>query len=333
MPINYDYTQSAYRIDCTRCTTSVVTSSPSSRGAIDTITGRPVSDFFAWHSGQGRTMPMCRACARSRAAARRAAGTPRRATATRGIALGLTRKFGVEMELIFPRTTSRDRIGAALLDAGLSGWRVKSDGSLNGGPRGTGWEIVSPVLSGQGGLDQIEKACRVVRELGASVNRSCGLHVHHDVADLNVDALKNVARGWVNNRPLIDGLVAESRREGGSYYCRPLGSADLGRITAASNINDMRRLSIDRYRTLNYAALGRYGTIEVRQHQGTFNFEKIRSWLLLGQAIIDTAVTTGAAAPAHSRMRDLLTAFGERLDETARTFLLGRTVEFNYATV
>jgi hypothetical protein len=45
----------------------------------------------------------------------------------------------------------------------------------------------------------------------------------------------------------------------------------------------------DRYRSLNVAAFGRYGTVEVRQHQGTINFKKIAAWIAMGQAFVTWA--------------------------------------------
>jgi hypothetical protein len=335
MPIEYSADTGSYRMTCTDCATSVSIGTRHPDRDARTYEGRLVSETFRFHSTAGRFLTQCRSCANARAAARRAAGTSRSANATmrRGVALGVERKFGVELELIFPRSVGRETIYAAISAAGVSDWRVKGDGSLTAGNGRVGWEIVSPILRGQDGIDQIEKICRVVRDLGATVNRTCGLHVHHDVADCTVDALKNIARGWINNRHLIDGLVSESRREGGSYYCRPLSSHDLQIIERCTTVEEMRRIGIDRYRTLNYAAFARFGTIEVRQHQGTMSFEKIRTWIMLGKAIIDSAIVDGAAMPRQNGMRDYLNGMRDRIDETAKTFLLGRAVEFNYATI
>ena len=71
---------------------------------------------------------------------------------------------------------------------------------------------------------------------------------------------------------------------------------------------------------------------EIRQHQGTCDPEKIVSWVRFGQGLIDAAAE-GVVVERSTRMRDFLGAIGERLDETARTFLLGRTVEFGAVAV
>lgn len=333
MPITYDYSARSYQVSCSICGTAAHTDSPNHSDAIRTdVEGQLVSDTFAWDRSGGRFYSWCRPCTRARARARRAAGTPRRASATMstGTARGIDRNFGVELELIFPAHVNRSQIQSAIM-VGSSDWRVKTDGSLSGNGAGNGWEVVSPVLSGEDGMEQIKRVCEAVRALGATVNRTCGLHVHHDVREMTVENIKTAASSWYNARPIVDGLVAPSRREGGSYYCKPLVQNDITRINRVTTLAEMRRISLDRYRTFNLMSYGRYGTIEIRQHQGTFNYEKIRTWILMGQAFMDAAVT--GVAPQTSSVRNFVSSLRNLLDETAATFTLGRALEFNYSVV
>ncbi len=94
-----------------------------------------------------------------------------------------------------------------------------------------------------------------------------------------------------------------------------------------------RSLYFSRYHTINVAAYAAYGTIEIRQHQGTTSFEKIRTWVLLGQALLDDARRGESAKLPQRTVRDLLDSLGDLLDETAKTFALGRAVEFAAAPV
>lgn len=336
----YDYRTSQYQHTCRECGTTVSTSRPWSADAA-TTDGSLVSDTFRFLNSAGRFQYLCRSCEREynrrRRAARPRTSGPRVPSMTRE-ALGITRRFGVELECILPSHVTRAQVITALQAAGLpaadrasgtSYWSVKGDGSLTGG---NGLEIVSPPLAGEAGEDAVRIACRVLRGLGATVNRSCGTHVHHDINDLNVDEIKAAAASWFNNQDLIDGLVSPSRRADANGYCRRLTSDDLRSIQAARDLDAIRYLYLDRYRTLNLTSYGRHGTIEIRQHQGTLDAEKIISWLRLGQAIIDSAKTSGVAA-RQSSVRDLLAAMGSALNETARTFLLGRAVEFNAVAV
>jgi hypothetical protein len=338
----YNYQLSNYTTTCRTCGTSVTHGNRGPEAL--TTDGALVSATFRFLNARHLFHLECRSCERAYRAARRTAG-PRVPRTTRGAALGqvlgLDRRFGIELECMLPVNVSRETIIAALNDAGLpardrsSGttfWSVKGDGSLSAGRGQHGLEIVSPPLQGEQGEQAIRTATRVLRGLGATVNRSCGTHVHHDVNDLSVDAIKATATSWFNNQNLIDGLVSDSRRNDENGYCRRLTSRDMETIRAIRTVEDMRRCYIDRYRTLNLTSYGRHGTIEVRQHQGTLDAEKIISWLRFGQAIIDTA-KQGTTLAQHTTIREMFLTLGSRMNETARTFLTGRAVEFGWATV
>lgn len=335
MPARYDYTASAYRVSCTRCHNSILVRSihPDTfiLDADGRSHGRQATEWIQWHSGHRRFVTRCRECEAQVRRERRAA----RPQATRGNrvpgtfrSLGVGRRFGVELELIFPSHIGRYDIDSALAAAGLTGWRAKSDMSLSG----NGWEIVSPVLAGEDGLEQIKTACRVVKQLGANPNRSCGMHVHHEIRDLNVSQVKQVFHTWATNQHLIDGLVAQSRR-GRQRYCGTIRDEELRQVDRAQDLRSIGYLGRF-YSNLNLGAYGRYGTLEIRQHQGTCNAEKVISWIRFGQAVIEAAAAGQVTAEtSHSRVRDFVTALGTYLDETARTFVLGRAVEFGAVAV
>jgi Putative amidoligase enzyme len=322
MPVQY-VSGGEYEVSCSRCGTRLSTYAPGDSSTTDPRTGQALNDVFSFSSRRNTWRSTCRSCARQTRSSQ-----PRSRRVAGGTVLGLGRTFGVELELIFPARMQRTTIAAALTDAGLTGWRVKGDGSLSGG---NGMEVVSPVLSGENGIEQVRTACRVLNALGAKPNRSCGLHVHHGARDLDMAAMKRLAQTWKANQGTIDGLVSPSRRGvASSYYCRPLSDSDLAGILAMRETRSLSRL--DRYRSLNLASYGRHGTVEVRQHQGTADAEKVISWIRFGQAIIDTAKAEGAIAPSTS-VRGLFDRLGDRFDETARTFLTGRAVEFGAVTV
>lgn len=329
MPATFNYTVGQYQLTCNDCDTTVYTSDAHHRDARDG-SGNLVRDTFPFVAARGTFYGICRSCDRTRREATRArrGSTTSRARRVVGTFLGLRRKFGVELELIFPSGISHRDVRNALDAALVHGWDVKYDGSL----RGNGLEVVSPPLSGEAGLQEIDAACAALNAIGATVNQSCGLHVHHDISDLTIDNVKSVVRGWKANANLIDGLVAPSRRaHGASSYCAGLSDSDVREVERCDSMSALRRLSIGRYRSLNLQAYGRYGTIEIRQHQGTCNAEKIKTWIRFGQAIIDTAKS--GEVTQRTTVRELLSSLGDRLDETARTFLLGRAVEFGAVAV
>lgn len=206
-----------------------------------------------------------------------------------------SRKFGVEMEVTGVDRYDLERElrnrGLAVYNSNythqvMSSWKIVTDASVAGG-----YELVSPPLQGRAGLDQLKKACQALTAAGARVNMSCGLHVHHDVNDLNPTQFGRLFRAWSNNQRNTDGLVAPSRR--GSRWAAPLRADEVShceQLSSVDRVTASRHFGyVDRYRSLNVAAFPRYGTVEVRQHQGTINFKKIAAWIAYGQAFVKLA--------------------------------------------
>lgn len=317
---NYLYSTDSYvtTIECADCH---VERSIQGRVAVYDET---VAETFRWHSGNGRYLNRCRSCERTHVRNWRAARSVPAAAVEVVAPLGADRTFGVELELTFPLATSRYLVQDALAAAGLGTWRVKTDGSLSGGSGRHGLEIVSPILSGENGYDQIARACGVLQRLGAKPNRTCGMHVHHGVSDLGIEDFKRLVASWTDNQGVIDRLVSASRRHGGSSYCRRLTSAERQRIMALRDLRSISYHTVDRYRTLNVQAYTRYGTVEIRQHQGTVEADKIVNWVKFGQAIIDRS--RAQAIPRTRTVADLLGQLST-LAESARTFLAQREVQ------
>jgi Putative amidoligase enzyme. len=105
------------------------------------------------------------------------------------------RLWGVEIE--FLDTVNREDVARKMTEKGVlcyvegynhttrGHWKVVTDASC-------GYELVSPPLKGEEGFRQLKIACEVLNELGAKVDKRCGLHVHHDANDFTVDTFKRV---------------------------------------------------------------------------------------------------------------------------------------------
>lgn len=216
--------------------------------------------------------------------------------------------FGVEIEF----TTARHdtEISAALAAEGLRGWNLKGDGSIHTRHPRHGLELVSPILSGTDGIEQIKKACRVLANMGAATNESTGLHIHLGAQNLTMKQLRNFISFYTRFEGAIDQMMAPSRRSGRNQYCGTLSTLDrysytddfyryprraediaqrMKLVAAAQTHRDLVDLLPSRYYKVNTHALQKHGTIEVRHHQGTVNADKIIGWvkmldLMLGLA-------------------------------------------------
>jgi hypothetical protein len=168
--------------------------------------------------------------------------------------------YGIEIEFLVPTAHSggyRDlgaiigpRIAAAIeaVDvpcyyAGYSHvldrrrWKIVTDGSLYPPAGYTGLELVSPPMNEEG-FGQIEKVCRVIEEsFNATVNKSCGLHVHIGARHMSVNAMRRLAMLYAENEDIIDNLLPASRRRNNNTYCRSLKlNVNLDRLLAANSV-------------------------------------------------------------------------------------------------
>lgn len=96
----------------------------------------------------------------------------------------ISRKVGVEIECIaIPFDGKQERRLSAIAE-------IDGDGSIdvNDGNK-DGYEIKTKPFSGERAEQAIAEACAVLKEADASVNVSCGLHVHADAAPLALTSL------------------------------------------------------------------------------------------------------------------------------------------------
>lgn len=212
------------------------------------------------------------------------------------------RTFGIEIEGLSP--VSRNDLARSLETFGIecvhegynhrrrSHWKIVTDGSICENRGTCGFELVSPPLRGAEGLEEIRKVCKALRQIGCTVNRSCGLHVHHDASDYNVESFKNLYAIYIRFEAAIDELVSASRRGQRNGYCASLGGEiGLERVKNVRQMYDLTRSVFpSRYVKLNCHSYEVHGTVEFRQHQGTMDGEKIVAWVVFTQMLVERAV-------------------------------------------
>lgn len=206
------------------------------------------------------------------------------------------RIFGVEIE--FLATIDRNELQNKCRELGVNCyvesynhidnddyWKIVTDSSC-------GYEIVSPRLKGHDGLAQIEKVCNALNQLGAKVNKNCGLHVHHDARDFTVNTFKNILNIYVRYEKVFDTMMPQSRRANNNTFCRTMIKDDvqetLNKIKNCKTVYDLTcGLYYSRYGKVNLQSYTLHGSIEFRQHSGTTDAEKIINWVVLTQAIVN----------------------------------------------
>lgn len=147
--------------------------------------------------------------------------------------------------------------------------------------------------------DNLIKLCKALNDLGATVNKSCGLHVHLDHRHL--DAVLN-AKKLDQCLEFFKTIIPTSRVK--NTYCK----------FTKSNFK-----THERYYAINRASYKRHQTIEVRLHSSTTQFVKIWNWCQMLKQIIDVPLS-------KTEIKDL----GD-LQDHLRTHKLGlERLELNY---
>lgn len=120
-----------------------------------------------------------------------------------------------------------------------------------------------------GVMDKLSKA---LKEIGAEVNETCGLHVHLDMRNRPVlDCIKRL----LNVQGIMLKSVPKHRRN--NTYCLPVTKKYENNLT-----------QIGKYHTINTSTLQDLKTVEVRVHEGTVDTKEISRWCMFLIKTIDS---------------------------------------------
>ncbi|MGL5460731.1 MAG: amidoligase family protein [Cetobacterium sp.] len=239
-------------------------------------------------------------------------------------------KIGVEME--FLSELSSNKIAQILTEKGVPTksesynhnvsrtWKITTDSSVRGS-MSYGLEIVSPILTD---LEELKIVCETLSTLEkdgeVKVDRSCGVHIHHDINDFTMDNIKNLFFLYSKYEEAIDNFMPKSRRESNNVFCKSVKNI-IGRVNSCETLEDIKlnvcgansmysnasaSRSGSRYHKLNINSYIVYGTVEFRQHAGSLNFEKISNWIMITLKMLETAQGKKVKARTEARTKKWL---------------------------
>lgn len=232
--------------------------------------------------------------------------------------------FGVEIEFCAPRilfcdeethfAAKRQKIQDIIDSTVNARWLVKSDCSVESKDVNYvgDFELVSPVLTGKEGLEEVKKVINCLKNNGCMVNETCGLHVHIGIRSLCVDdfsgvynhnlvemkpfwgALCNMVRAYAEFERCFD-LIADGNRRS-NFYCKSIRNKMLSVVCCDKNnerLRDILHDSYDRYVKLNVGnAVSDHGTVEFRQMNGTLDADLAVAWIWLCQRFAHKAAVS-----------------------------------------
>lgn len=200
------------------------------------------------------------------------------------------RRFGVEIEFLGIGNTiekvckvfSENGIELLYGSPGGNSWGIHVDGSVL-----NGFEVVSPILSGEAGLATVRKVADFMKKNKALVDNRCGLHVHVDAQGLSGADLLRIVERYSNYEIGIDGFMQTQRRFNKNTFCRTVevvqtffnsNRAQFNPVDASS-VADAMASYIGRYYKVNLCSYIRHGTVEFRHHHGSVDSEEICNWI------------------------------------------------------
>jgi hypothetical protein len=223
--------------------------------------------------------------------------------------------WGVEIEAFLPERAINElgisigsyHHGHPLPSPFPQGWTAERDGSLRTDRRGyVPVEIVSPILQGRAGIEQVKQVARTLKELGAMVNVSAGFHVHiggRSVAGPDDAAVAEWAARLLYQTAMHETALYAStgthRRENGSYARTVKAqkrTADRVRRAPKPRKPEVLRDAIygmGRYHALNLTNLFSHKpTAEFRAFAGTVEATKMLGHIQMALALAERATET-----------------------------------------
>lgn len=202
-------------------------------------------------------------------------------------------------------------------------WKVMSDGSLDcqrkegrrkvSADRNYSVELVSPICQ-YGDIETVQELIRKLREAGAFVNSSCGIHIHINAAPFDAPHLRNLVNIMAAKEDMIYKALKVSRgRE--SHYCRKIDPAFLERLNRQKPATLDRLKSLwyngrdgsrehyhdSRYHCLNLHSVFQKGTVEFRAFNGELHAGKIKAYIQFCLAMTAQALNQRSASPTKTQ--------------------------------
>lgn len=228
------------------------------------------------------------------------------------------RYFGIEIELILPKqqiTLNHNDLHFYLMNIPdihnehnmlFQEWQIKKDITLHIDADSNdllGFEIISPkLLYNQQTKCAIDQICNILSNhpLNATLNVSCGFHVHCDATYLSLTETHQIALNYHYFERVIDGYMNTSRRNNNNQHAKSLNFLDHEPMLIPSSKKAMDLYLNPEGKTykLNFCALKshhRCNTIENRHHMASMDAQEMLNWVKFNLLFIHHSV--------HSEMK------------------------------
>lgn len=173
-------------------------------------------------------------------------------------------------------------------------WNTVDDGSLRGGGR-------EYVLSRPFAGNDLERALSLFDEHVAKsghdiqVSERTSIHVHIDIRDLTFEQLTRYVSIYSIFEEALFNLVGKTRSN--NIFATSLANANgnlskLGMAGSEPSRDEVHHIMMHftKYSACNLAAVGKYGSLEFRNHEGTYDVARITKWINILLLIKEAAI-------------------------------------------
>ena len=187
---------------------------------------------------------------------------------------------------------------------------IKRGGTKESASRLYSVELVSPILTYEEDIENLQEVIRALRKAGAFTNNSCGIHIHLDGEAHTPRSIRNFVNIIYSRNDLFyKALGIETQR---TRYCKKMDerlveSMNRAKPTTFASIEDIwyagyngsRELHYhgSRYHFLNlHSFFHGHRTVELRGFNSTLHAGEVRSYIVLALALNTQALTQSSAS-------------------------------------
>lgn len=200
----------------------------------------------------------------------------------------------------------KSKLASKIKALNIKGIDIKEDGSLDAeGESDELWPVEITCLVRQDDMTSLEKLCKLLNDLEAKVNKSCGLHVHLDARHLSKGQVSRLGTKFSHALPFMGQIVPKSRTT--SRFCK----------MKVSGFSD------DRYCAVNLTAFEKYKTIEIRLHSSTTSFSKISNWIKMLSLITEAKLSK---LESMTTLKEFFTVI--KADDNLQNYIISRVAKF-----
>lgn len=171
----------------------------------------------------------------------------------------------------------------------LNQWRAESDSTVTGGfcswNNAGSHEVISPIMDGELGLRTIRKIAKQLTKAGASVDRTCGTHVH-----VGCGHLARWGRFSDSKRMRVGNRIIEIYNHFSNVFDAISPNNRFMGVGSWARTPSLNRSYIDRYTAVNMTSWILHGRVEFRQAGFTLNPDVIEMWLRIVDSVVKSAM-------------------------------------------